>query len=237
MNSVYEEPEKTRMRNLAVIALDQAGFTLVSDPVRIALPTGAKIIGSLVGDMQSINSRNVRTFYYLRPGSPGVVPKWIANLARSSHAIESGEVYIVVTDYASGMVESCKDNGCGLLRVSDEGTFEMVVDYTLTRPSSLEEVIEERLTEIRREMEHKVDSTRKLVDAKYSQYVPLIPTIHNDKADDYTERFDSQYRSIDKWGDDMSRRLDELGPRSSIKELDDLEALIATGPPRVEGLL
>lgn len=231
MSAAYEDPAKTRLRIAAAIAIDQAGFTLIDEPVRIALPSDSKILGSLVGDLQSLDADGVRTFYYLRPGTDIAVPKWIGNFARASHAANAGRVYVVVNDYVDEMVESCKEVGAGLLRLTEDGVFEIVVDYAETTPRTLEEALTTRITELRRQMERRVDLVRTDIEARHGQSAGIIAGMEGDAADRYMNQFDSEYRNIDDWGYEMSRRLDVLGGRSSTADIGEVEVLINAGPP------
>lgn len=233
MSVAYEEPAKTRMRLATEVAIDQAGFTLATELVKVSLPSDSKIVGSLMGDIQSTDGEGVRTFYYLRPGSDDAVPKWIANFARISHAMGAGRVYMVVTNYNSALVESCKEVGSGLLRLTDEGVFEMVLDYASTSPRSLEEALDSRITQMRRDMERRVEMVRTDIEARHGQSAPIIATMEGDAPDRYINMFDSEYRNVDDWGAQMSRRLDGLGARSTLTEISEVEALIAAGPPSV----
>lgn len=232
MSGPYEDPAKTRMRAAVEIAIDQAGFSLV-EPERIGLPPDSKIQGSLLGDIQSLDEGGVRTFYYLRPGVDKAVPKWIGNLARASHASDAGRVYVVVIDYSEELIESCKDVGVGLIRITDDAVFELVVDYDETAPRTLELALEIRLTEIRRSLERRVDLARTNIDARHGQAAGIIAGMEGDVADRYMNQFDAEYRNVDDWGQEMSSRLDALGPRSPITEVAAVEALISSGPPPV----
>ncbi|MCH1881895.1 hypothetical protein [Agrococcus sp. ARC_14] len=224
------------MRALAEIAIDQAGFDLVGVPERIALPSDSRIGGSLLGDLQSVDADGVRTFYYLRPVRDLAVPKWIANLARASHAAPAGHVYIVAADHTPQLVDSCKQSGCGLLRLTSEGVFEIVVDYSETSPRTLEDALEVQLTRMRRDMERKIELARTDIDARYGQSATIIASMEGDAGDRYKNGFDAEYRSIDAWGDDISRRLDILGAESLVNEVSEVEALILNGPPTKSGL-
>ena len=152
MNTAYEDPIKTDMRVAAEIAIDQAGFTLVPEPVRVAVPADLKMVGSIVGDLQSLDGSGRRTFYYLRPTIDAAVPKWIANLARASHAIEAGSLYVVVAEVSSTFIDSCRDAGAGVLRLTDDGVFEVILDYSDTAPKSIEAAREIRITTLRRDI-------------------------------------------------------------------------------------
>lgn len=230
----YEDPEKTRMRSGVEVAIDQAGFELILEPERISLPEGSKLMGSLVGDLQSVDGNGVRTFYYIRPGRDLAVPKWIANLARASHASNSGRVYIVVNDYTPELIVSCNESGCGLLKLTDDALFEIVVDYSNTSPRTLEDAFEARITRMRRTMEHKIDLVRTDIEARYSSSAALLSNMDSDAADRYKDGFESEFRSIDSWGNYISRRLDALGPSSELAEVKEVDSLINTGPPKAD---
>jgi hypothetical protein len=233
MNSPYEDPEKTKMRSAIAIAIDQAGFTYADEPLRVPLGQESGLFGSLLGDEQSVDNDGVRTFYYLRPGRDSAVPKWIANLARASHAAGAGRVYIVVTEYETALIESCKEVGAGLLKITDDSVFELIVDYEETAPRSLEEARENRITVMRRDMERRFELERTDIDARHSQSASIIAGMDGDAADRYMNQFDAEHRNLDDWGDDMSRRLDALGARSTQAEITEVEVLIQAGPPAI----
>ena len=235
MNTAYEDPTKTDMRVAVEIAVDQAGFALVPEPVRVAVPADLKIVGSIVGDLQSVDVNGRRTFYYLRPTVDAAVPKWIANLARASHAIAAGNLYVVVNEFSSTFVESCRDAGAGVLRLTEDGVFEVVLDYADTAPKTLEASRELRITTLRRDMERRVELRRVDIDARYSQSATIIAAMDEDAADRYTNQFDSWYRENDDWGAEMSRRIDALGPRSTATDIAEVEALVSAGPESVSG--
>jgi hypothetical protein len=235
MSAPYEDPAKTRMRVAAEVAIDQAGFTLVEEPIRIPLPSDSKIQGSLLGDLQSLDADDVRTFYYLRPVIDTAVPKWIGNLARASHASEAGHVYVVVNDYVDSLVDSCREAGAGLLRLTEDGVFEIVLDYTETSPRTLGEALEAKITELRRGLELKVEMIRVDIEARHGQSAAIIAGMEGDVADRYKNQFDAEYRNLDDWGSEMSKRLDALASRSTTGEVAEVESLLSAGPPAVSG--
>ncbi|MCM6764338.1 hypothetical protein NB037_18130 [Rathayibacter sp. ZW T2_19] len=212
------------------MAVDQAGFTLVDVLERIPLPPDSQIVGSLLGDLQSVDATGTRTFYYLRPGEDTVLPKWIANLARASHALAAGHVYVVVSSYADELVRSCTDAGAGLLRLSEDGVFEMVVDYTETAPKSLEDATSDRITAIRRSMERRLEMIKVDIDARVSASASILSGMENDAAEQYLNKFEAEYRAMDSWGTDMSKRLDGLGGRSTPAEIAEVADLVDEGP-------
>jgi hypothetical protein len=235
MSAPYEDPAKTRMRIAAEVAIDQAGFVLVEEPIRIPLPSDSKILGSLLGDLQSLDADEIRTFYYLRTGNDTAVPKWIGNLARASHASEAGRVYVVVNEYVDSLVDSCREAGAGLLRLTEDGIFEIVVDYTETSPRTLEEALEAKITELRRALERKVEMIRIDIEARHGQSAGIIAGMEGDVADRYMNQFDAEYRNLDDWGLEMSKRLDALGARSTTADVAEVESLLNAGPPEVSG--
>ncbi|MFC5502072.1 hypothetical protein ACFPJ4_07445 [Lysinimonas soli] len=233
MTAAYEDPAKTRMRLAVAIAIDQAGFSAVEEPIRVPLGDDSRLNGSLLGDAQSVDNEDIRTFYYLRPGNDAAVPKWIGNLARASHAANAGRVYMVVTEYVQDLVESCKETGAGLLRLTEDSQFELIVDYEETAPRTLEEARESHITELRRSMERRVELVRVDIEARHSQSAGIIAGMEGDAADRYMNQFDAEYRNLDDWGSDMSRRLDALGARSTTNEIGEVESLVQQGPPPI----
>lgn len=219
------------MKSAAEIAIDQAGYSLSPTLERIALPPDSQLTGSLQGDLQSLDSKDERIFYYLRTTVDEAVPKWIANLARASHAMEAGQVYLVVSQYTENLVTSCVENGAGLLRLTGDSVFEVIVDYTQTSPRSLQESIRVRIDELRRSLERKVETNRTGIRARVGASTSILGRMEGDAADEYTDVFDAEYRNLDSWGEEMSRRLDALGERSRTGDIADVEALIEAGPP------
>lgn len=218
------------MRALAEVAIDQAGFSLVDELQQIEIPADLKLVGSISGDLQSLDAEGQRTFYYLRPVKDKAVPKWLGNLARASHSLKAGPFYIVVRDYHDSFAASCRENGAGLLRLTAASSFEVVVDYSETSPKAVEAAVEERITELRRQMERRVEMARTDIESRYAQSAGIIATMEFDAAERYKNRFESEFRSLDDWGMSMSQRLDGLGGSSSAADIDKVAELISAGP-------
>jgi hypothetical protein len=230
MTEVFEEPAKTEMRGACEVAIDQAGYELVATPVRLALPSDSGLRGALIGDLQSTDATGERTFYYLRPGTSDALPKWLANIARASHGMRVGQVYVVVNEYTAAFAQSCKTAGAGLLRLNEDSVFEVVHDYYSLSPMDPAVDFSAKTALMRREMERKLELRRKEIEARYERVTHLVSDMDSAAADEYIGLVEREYKALDDWGFDLSRRLDELTTDSSPSVIASLQEAIDGGP-------
>jgi hypothetical protein len=226
---VFEEPSKSEMRAACEIAIDNAGFSLVANPIKVPLPAEMNLNGSLIGDLQSLDGEDNRTFYVLRATSIDALPKWVANHARASHMLKVGSFYVVVREYSPAFKQSCIAAGAGILRLNDENQFEVVADYDTVVPASVEETLARRVSTMRRSMERKLELKRGEIESKYQRVRLLVAEMDSVAADDYVGRVENEYKVLEDWATDVSGRLDAVGGNTSEATITALAETIQAG--------
>jgi len=218
------------MRAACEIAIDQAGLQLSPSLVKIPMTQESGLRGSLIGDLQSLDADDNRIFYFLRAVPIDALPKWIANFARASHALDAGEVYIVVRDYTPAFKQSCADAGAGILRLTDDNAFETVLAYSEATPVDIEQALAARQSELRRGMELKLELMRGEIEQRYQRVSHLVAEMNTEIADEYVNRVEQEYKTLDAWATEMSAKLDAIRADTTPAALAVIEDAVRTGP-------
>ncbi|MFM9877215.1 MAG: hypothetical protein ACKVOG_05110 [Rhodoglobus sp.] len=229
---VFEDPVKAEMRAACEVAIDQAGYQVASSPVKIPIVGG--LMGSLVGDLQSLDANEQRTFYYVRPSGKEALPKWLANIARASHALNVGEVYVVVREYSTVLKQSCIAAGAGLLLLNEDSVFEVALRYTDVAPVDIAAAIDRRQTELRRSMERKLDLRRSDLEQRHHRVNQLVAEMDDEIREAYVDQVERKYKALEDWGEEVARRLDEVNSETSDTFLSGVEDTINKGPAGFE---
>ena len=159
MPQALEDPRKTDMRERCVMAIDAAGYELVSEPASLRLED--ELEWAVKGDLQSLDGEEVRHAYYLRPDSAKPAPQWLVTIAAAVRDRTDLEVFIVVNQVSSTLEKSCRASGVGLLRLTDDNTFELIVDPASFDPAAVQAELKERIRDARRRMETKLGQIRR----------------------------------------------------------------------------
>ncbi|MEY9260033.1 hypothetical protein ABH903_003071 [Brevibacterium epidermidis] len=231
-NTTFEDPAKTDLVAACEVAIDIAGYQLVSKRIRVPLPGGLK--GSLRGDLQSLDAQDNRTFYFVRPNPDDALPKWLANYARASRELRVGPMYVVVDRCSSAFEASCAAAGAGLLLINDENEFDVVLLWEDQDPSALEEALSVRLGELRREMERKLKLETEGVKQRHKNVSALVYDMPSDLGNGYLKKIEVEYKRVEDWGHYVSSRLDAVTAMSASHDVPDIEQLISAGPLLVE---
>lgn len=227
---VFEEPSKSEMRAACEVAIDQAGFQLAPSLVKVTLPSHSGLKGTLIGDLQSLDASENRTFYFLRATPIESLPKWLANLARASHSVGAGDFYIVVREFPPSFKLSCISSGAGLLRLSDDNQFEVVVSYNEVSPADADAALTEKLDDLRRTMERKMELESARIEQLYHRVSQLVSTMPSAVADNYRTSVEQQYKTLETWSMEMSRQLDNVSSATLPAAFAALEESILAGP-------
>jgi hypothetical protein len=229
--TVYEEPAKTEMRLASEVAIDRAGYALVTDLVTVSFDD-QDIHGGLRADLQSLDSDGRRSFYFVRPGADGTLPKWLATLARAARRDGAGAFHVVVREVRESFRASCAAAGAGLLRLTDDESFEVVLDFDDLVPTGIEPDRAEQVRLLRREMETKVDFRQKEIEQRVNMARPHMADMDDEVGERYEERFEREYGDVDEWGDEISRELDAVAEAPTDARIAAVRERIAAGPPR-----
>jgi hypothetical protein len=227
MTSPFEDPRKADMRARAGIAIDAAGYELVSTPVTYQLPPGLR--GSIKGDLQSLNGEQVRQAYYLRPEGNKPVPQWLVNLAKVARDIEDLKLFVVVTEVSSVLEKSCRASGVGLLRLTDDDTFDLVVDPSDTDPVAIAAALDTEIKTLRRRMEVKLDLNKGTLEQNYGRVNELTTGMPPSTRDQYIVSVEQAASRWDEWGTRISEMLDEAASTGNGALVQTAQQLIEEG--------
>lgn len=226
--TTFEDPRKTEMRAAAEVALDQAGYQIVSSLAKVALPSPLK--GVLQGDLQSLDGQDKRTFYFLRAAAENAVPQWLANIARASHELRAGEMYVVVREHSAAFRQSCIDAGAGLLVLTEDSTFEVVIAWDEVLPRDLDAELQIEAAKLRRSMEQKLKLLTEEVASRHHRITLLVSDMDSTAAGSYLKRIEAEYKLTDDWGLNISGMLDSISVDNASTLLPAISSLIDQGP-------
>jgi len=215
------------MRTRAIVAIDAAGYELVTTPVAFPLPAGLR--GSIKGDLQSLNGEQVRQAYYLRPEGGKPIPQWLVNMARAARGIEDLTLFVVVIEVSSLLEKSCRASGVGLLRLTEDDTFDLVVDPAETDPVAIASALEAEISTLRRRMESKLDFNKSKLEQNYSKVDELTVGMPEKTRDQYIVTVEQAANRWDEWGMRISELLDEARSTGNAALVQAAQQLIEEG--------
>ena len=228
--TTFEEPSKTEIRAACAIAIEQAGFEVSINPVSLQLPPSLNLKGTLTGDLQSVDASGNRKIYFVRPGVDDSLAKWLVNYARASHLIQQAELYVVVKEFSESFKESCISAGAGLLRLTDDGTFEVEVDWNDVSPIDISAELDQKTSDMRRAMEAKLKLGRGEIQERYQSVTKIVSIMDSKTGDKYISRVEQDYKSLDDWGLKISQQLDSITPDTTASALKSIQEAIEVGP-------
>lgn len=230
----FEEPAKIEMRTGCEVAIDQAGFELIDPPDAIEVPEelAAKLAlqGRLKGDLQSADGDGSRTCYYLRPRAEDALPEWLAKLATAAHSISGVNLYVVVLEASPTFEKSCKIAGAGLLVLTDDREFNVILDFDSTLPEALDSELKEAITATRRDLEAKRDLKLKELQGRFETVGELTQGMAPDVADPYIAGVERLYKIWVEWSDGLSAQLDAVLAERDLGALELIKEEIERGP-------
>jgi hypothetical protein len=227
VTSPFEEPKKADMRARAIVAIDAAGYELLTSPRAFPIPEG--LTGTIKGDLQSLNGEQVCQAYYLRPAGSKPIPQWLVNLAAAARDIDDLLLFVVVTDVSSVLEKSCRASGVGLLRLTDDDTFELVVDPEASDPVAIASALEAEIKSLRRRLETKLELNKSALEQNYSKVNELTAGMPSKTRDQYIETVEQAAGRWDEWGIRVSESLDEAGSTGNAALVQAAERMIEEG--------
>lgn len=230
----FEEPAKVEMRAGCEVAIDQAGFQLISPPDPIAVPdelsTRLALQGRPKGDLQSADGDGTRTCYYLRPRAEDALPEWLAKLATAAHSLSGVKVYIVVLEASPTFEKACKMAGAGLLVLTEDREFNVILDFDSTLPEALDAELKEAITIARRDLETKRDLNLKELQGRFEKVGELTQGMAPEVADPYITGVERLYKIWVEWSDEQSAQLDAVLADRDFAALGRIKEAIERGP-------
>jgi hypothetical protein len=215
------------MRERSVIAIDAAGYEHVASPVAYKL--SADLTGAIKGDLQSLDGEQVRQAYYLRPDGTKPIPQWLGNIARAARELDDLRVFVVVTEVSSVLEKSCRASGMGLLRLTEEDTFELVMDPGEIDAEVVAAAVMEKIRVLRRRMETKLNLKKKALESNYARVDELTTGMDPKVRDQYIEKVEQAAGRWDSWGARISEMLDEAASTGSEGLIEAAQHLIEEG--------
>jgi hypothetical protein len=227
MAEPFEDPRKAELRARCEVAIDASGYELVSNLA--SFPFTGTLQGKIKGDLQSIDGESIRYIYYLRPSGNKPLPQWLISAAQSSREYPEIRLFVVAGNIGDSLEKSCETQGMGLLKVTDDNTFEMIIN-----PADLEEEqraaeFDGRITEARREMERKLQLKTKALTEDYGTVAVLTEGMPAKTRDQYIEDVEQVVARWEEWGREISEKLDAAAAFGSEAALSVALELIDAG--------
>lgn len=212
------------MRGRCEIAIDAAGHELATSFA--TYPLLGNLQGVIKGDLQSIDGKDTRHIYYLRPFGNKAVPQWLANTAAAARDRDDIRVLLVVEHVGNALETSCANRGVGLLRLTDDNAFELVVDPDEFLPEAIEEALVSRIKDTRRRMERKLDLKKTTLEKDYGRVDELTSGMPSKTRDEYIDSVGRALTLWDEWSVGISQKLDEASTSVDASLVDEAEQMI-----------
>jgi len=223
----FEDPRKTELRERCKIAIDAAGHGLVAQP--LTFRAGEGLQGGIKGDVQSLDGDEERYSYYLRLDPGRAVPQWLVNLARVARAGQDVTLFLVTGARHAVLERSCRSGQVGLLLLTEENTFEMLVDPTEADADVVAAEIATKARDARRRMETKLRLNTGSIEDNYARVNDLTVGMTSTVRDRYIEGVEASASAWDEWGQRVSAMLDEAAANGDEALLGSAEQLIEEG--------
>lgn len=220
----FEDPRKTDMRGRCEVAIDLAGHELAPALNTFPLPNG--LTGVIKGDLQSLDGQDIRHVYYLRPIGNKPVPQWLVTMATAARQRDDIELFLVVEEVGAALEKSCESRGVGLLRLTEEDAFEIVVNPGDFEPEVVEQAVAVRIKEARRRMEQKLDLKKGSLESDYSRVDEITSGMPRKTRDEYIESVEQAITRWEDWGISISQTLDEAASESNMALVEEAEKMI-----------
>jgi hypothetical protein len=234
MSVPFEEPAKVEMRAGCEVAIDQAGFELIHPPVPIDVPEDLSarlgLQGRLKGDLQSADGEGRRLCYYLRPRAEDALPEWLAKFATAAHSISGVKLYVVVPTASPAFERSCKTAGAGLLVLTEDREFNILLDFDTTLPEALDAELKEAIAATRRDLERKRDLKLRELQGRFEKVGELTQGMSPEVSDPYVAGVERVYKIWVAWSDGLSARLDLVLAERDLGALGAIRDEIEDGP-------
>jgi hypothetical protein len=227
MGEPFEDPRKAELRARCEVAIDASGYELVANLA--SFPFIGELQGAIKGDLQSIDGESIRYVYYLRPSGNKALPQWLISAAQSGREYPEIRLFVVAENIGDALEKSCRTQGMGLLKVTSDNTFEMVVDPAEREEEQRAAEFAERVTEARREMERKLQLKTKALTDDYGTVTALTERMPSKTRDQYIEDVEEVVARWEEWGREISEKLDAASALNSETSLQAALEMIDAG--------
>lgn len=183
-------------------------------------------MGVIKGDLQSLDGEDVRHIYYLRPIGNKAVPQWLVATAAAARERDDIKVLLVVEEVGAVLESSCENRGVGLLRLTEDNAFEMIVDPDDFEPEAIEEAMADRIRDARRRMEQKLDFKKSSIEKDYGRVDEITSGMPGKTRDVYIESVEQALTKWEEWGVEISQKLDEAGSTLDMALVKEAERMV-----------
>jgi hypothetical protein len=216
------------MRSRCEVAVDQASLQLIDPPRAVELP-GAELTGRLRGDLQSVDDDGILTCYYLRPVVETVLPQWLVDFGHNVRRAPDTRLVAVYYEASSTLEQSCTAAGVGLMLLTEDNLFDLVVDFDELHPESLAKELDEMVKQLRRELDRKLDVQRTALTRRIADVNELTEGMTDETVSSFLSTLETRLRNVDDWAYETSKALDALTADFSDREYQLLKTVIETG--------
>jgi hypothetical protein len=190
--------------------------------------------GAIKGDLQSLDGAEHRYCYYLRPDGKRAIPQWLANFSAAARDLDDLDVFVVVTEVSATLERSCRAAGVGLLRLTDEDTFEMVVSPSEAAALAAVAQVTETAKDARRRMENKLELNLNAISDNFSKVNEITAGMTSQRRDHYIEAVEQASARWTEWGERISTMIDEAAATGDQDLLNAAIRLIEEGAEGAE---
>jgi hypothetical protein len=227
MAEPFEDPRKAELRARCEVAIDAAGYELVG--TLVSFPFIGTLKGAIKGDLQSIDGESIRYVYYLRPAGKKALPQWLISAAESARRYPEIRLFVVSEEVGELLERSCASQGMGLLKVTEDNTFEMLVNPVEFEEEQTAKEFAERVTAARRQMERKLRLKTKALTDDYGTVATLTEGMPARTRDQYIEDVEGAVALWEEWGRQISELLDAAAAFKNSPQLLAAQELIEAG--------
>jgi len=185
----------------------------------MSFPFKGALQGAIKGDLQSLDGESIRYVYYLRPSGKKALPQWLISAAQSGREYPEIRLFVVAENIGDALEKSCRTQGMGLLKVTEDNAFEVVVDSSEQEKEERAAEFAERVTEARREMERKLQLKTKALTDDYGTVAMLTEGMPVKTRDQYIKDVEQVVARWEDWGRDISEMLDAAAAFTSETSL------------------
>jgi hypothetical protein len=222
-----EDPRKIEFRDQLSAALDSAGFGVDDARTPVPYPAGTGLKGpGIKPDVLCVDSTGKRHLYFLRLDTSKPLPGWLINNVTASYEMTDVEVHVAVTDEAVQIRTSCSAVGVGLVKVNDDNTIEVLLNYAPPAQTNAHDQVLAAVKDARRRLEKKVELNLGQLQKRFDDIASVTAGMPTQMKDKYRSGIEEESLSWQEWLADMSERLDASSTTDDPTVVKGLEAEI-----------
>lgn len=230
----FESPSKTDLKRRCRIAVESAGYAVRDELKVIPYPPDLGLHGGIKGDIQSDGpTKDIVHAYFIRPESIKTAPEWLQNIGRASRRLRTVLTFLVISEAPSkATIESCRMSGVGLLRLTDDDSFDQVVAALERAEVEASAGLVKRHRAARRQLDAKYELRHGALAERFANIAQLTRGMTDEQQRRYVEELEKEQDELNAWSEQLSVMLDEVLVSKSADDLSAVEDLIAENSNR-----